>query len=417
MLYADICVAGAGIIGLSLALELHHQGARVIVVEAASPLQEASTAAAGMLAAEDPDNPPQLLALSRRSLALYPHFLRRIEQLGGLTVPFQTNLTLQQHEPSRSGGSTRNPIASIDDLDQQTPQPVIQPGIGRARAGIEERIAHLLASGSVSRSRFQLLQEHSIDPRQLAPALLAAVRATSIQVLTDSPLRHTRSLPSAVHIETATTTIEAEHFVDCRGAWSCDPARDPASDPSCDPATGATTQPTYSVLPVKGQMLAVAIPPDLPLDLTLRTPHFYIVPRLHGPRAGRAIIGATVEHAGFDKTVHASDIAALQAQAASLVPSLANARVLETWAGLRPATADHLPLLGPHPTKAHHFVATGHYRNGILLAPATAQVMADLLLNPSSARPTSSHQTGESAPLDLSAFSPARFRQLSVARG
>src|ERR1700731_3089458 len=97
MLHADICVAGAGIIGLSLALELHHRGARVIVVEANSPLLEASTAAAGMLAAEDPENPPQLIALSRRSLALYPQFLARIEQLGGLAVPFQTSLTLQQH--------------------------------------------------------------------------------------------------------------------------------------------------------------------------------------------------------------------------------------------------------------------------------------------------------------------------------
>jgi glycine oxidase len=404
MLHADICVAGAGIIGLSLALELHHRGARIIVVEAASPLLEASTAAAGMLAAEDPDNPPQLLALSRLSLALYPQFLRRIEQLGGLAVPFQTSLTLQQHEPSRSSGSTCNSVASIDDCDQKTPQHLIQPALGQETFDTDERIARILAPGSFCLNRFRLLHEHSIDPRQLAPALLAAVRATSIQLLTDSPLRSTRSLPSTVHVETATTTIEAAHFVDCRGAWSCDPASDPSCDPVRGSATSPPTEPAYWVVPVKGQMLAVAIPPELPLDLTLRTPHFYIVPRLHGPRAGRAIIGATVEHTGFDKTVHASDIAALQSQAASLVPALADARVLETWAGLRPATTDHLPLLGPHPTKAHHFVATGHYRNGILLAPATAEVMADQLLNQSSNR-----QTNESTPINISAFSPARF--------
>jgi glycine oxidase len=151
-------------------------------------------------------------------------------------------------------------------------------------------------------------------------------------------------------------------------------------------------------------MLAVAIPPHLPLDLTLRTPRFYIVPRLLGPNAGRAIIGATVEDVGFDKTVHASAIATLHAEAAALVPALAGARVLETWAGLRPATADRLPLLGPHPNQARCFVAAGHYRNGILLAPATAQVMADLLL-----RPASDRSAADPVPLDLAAFSPARF--------
>jgi glycine oxidase len=232
----------------------------------------------------------------------------------------------------------------------------------------------------------------------LAPALLAAVRATSIQLLTDSPVRTTHTTPDAVHIETASGTIEATQFVDCRGAWTTDPSHLAAT---------STPESAYSVIPVKGQMLALAIPPELPLDITFRTAHFYIVPRLQGPQAGRAIIGATLEHVGFDKTVHPTDIAALHAQAAALVPGLANARIVDTWAGLRPATADRLPLLGPHPTKPHHFVATGHFRNGILLAPATAQVMADLLLDQShDPNKMRSNATGF---LDLAAFSPARF--------
>jgi glycine oxidase len=386
MLYADICVAGAGIIGLSLALELHRRGARVIVVEATFPLLEASTAAAGMLAAEDPENPTQLLELSRRSLALYPQFLAHIEQLGGLAVPFQTSLTLQQHNPTH----LTQAIASIDDIDAALPP------------GVEEKFSQLLVPRTAHLDRFQLLHEHSIDPRQLAPALLAAVRATAIEILAGSPVRSTRSTPSSIRIETATTTIEAAHFVDCSGAWSKDRSIDPVS-PSGDQAQIPPREPSFSVIPIKGQMLAVAIPPHLPLDLTLRTPHFYIVPRLLGPDAGRAIIGATVEDVGFDKTVHASAIASLHAEAAALVPALAGARVLETWAGLRPATADRLPLLGAHPTQARHFVAAGHYRNGILLAPATAQMMADLVLNQPDDR-----QSGNPS-LDLSAFSPARF--------
>jgi glycine oxidase len=142
-------------------------------------------------------------------------------------------------------------------------------------------------------------------------------------------------------------------------------------------------------------MLAVSLPPSLPLRLVVRTPDIYIVPRTSGPNAGRAIIGATVEDAGFDKTVHPSDIAHLRSLAAALLPPLAEAPQLEAWAGLRPATPDGLPLLGALPTSHNHFLATGHYRDGILLAPATAHVMAQLL-------------TGEAPSIDLAPFSPNR---------
>src|ERR1700735_1621514 len=97
MQHPDICIAGAGIIGLSLALELHHRGLRVTVLEQGVPLSEASTAAAGMLAAADPDNPSQLRPLADLSLSLYPAFLERIDQLANIRVPFQTHTTLQSH--------------------------------------------------------------------------------------------------------------------------------------------------------------------------------------------------------------------------------------------------------------------------------------------------------------------------------
>jgi glycine oxidase len=142
-------------------------------------------------------------------------------------------------------------------------------------------------------------------------------------------------------------------------------------------------------------MLAVSLPPSPPLHIVVRTPRIYIVPRTSGPNAGRAIIGATIEDAGFDKTVHPSDIAYLRSLAAALLSPLADAPQLEAWAGLRPATPDGLPLLGALPTQPNHFVATGHYRDGILLAPATAHVMAQLLL-------------GETPSIDLANFSPTR---------
>jgi glycine oxidase len=346
---SDICVAGAGIIGLSLALELHRRGLRVTVLDQGTPLAEASTAAAGMLAANDPDNPPLLQPLSDLSITLYPAFLEQLRILTGIRVPFHTHTTLQSLPPH---------IPTADNI--LTP----------------EDLTHLLPSLIPTGHRFILLDEHSLDPRELATALLAAVHATTIDLRPFTPTLSIQHHPDSIEVHTPTGVLHASQFVDCTGAWA------------------ATTSPLH-VAPKKGQMLAVSLPSSFPLHFVVRTPDIYIVPRTTNPAAFRAIIGATVEDAGFDKTVHPSDIAHLRNLAAALIPTLADAPELETWAGLRPATPDGLPLLGPLPTQPRHLLATGHYRNGILLAPATAHVMAQLI-------------TGETPSLDLSPFSPAR---------
>jgi glycine oxidase len=348
----DVCIAGAGIIGLSLALELHHRGVSVTVLDRSTPLTEASTAAAGMLAARDPHNPPQLQPLADLSLSLYPAFLNRLHSLTGIRVPFQTHNTLQalpSNAPNFTGEST------------------------------PEDLARLLPALIAGNHRFLLLDEHSLDPRQLAAALLAAVRSTAIDLRPDTPVLSTRACENAVEIQTPTTLLHAKQFVDCTGAWSS--------------ATSHLTN--IQVSPKKGQMLAVALPPSLPLQLVVRTPDIYIVPRTTGPAAGRAIIGATIEDSGFDKSIHPDDIHHLRALAAALLPPIANTPQLEAWSGLRPATPDGLPLLGALPGDPNHLIATGHYRNGILLAPATALVMAQLLSN-------------ETPSVDLTSFSPAR---------
>jgi glycine oxidase len=352
MHHPDICIAGAGIIGLALALELSHRGMAVAVLDQGTPLAEASTAAAGMLAVNDPHNPPRLRPLSELSLSLYPDFLDRLRVLSGIRVSFQTHTTLQALPPNaRSTNSELTP----------------------------EDLTHLLPALTPGDHRFILLDEHSLDPRQLAPALLAAIRSTTIDLRPNTPVLSTRSLDNAVEIHTPTDVLHAEQFVDCTGAWA-----DTTSHLS-----------NIRVKPKKGQMLAVPLPPSLPLHLVVRTPDIYIVPRTSGPNAGRAIIGATVEDAGFDKTVHPSDIAHLRSLAATLLPPLADTPQLEAWAGLRPATPDGLPLLGALPNSPNHFIATGHYRDGILLAPATAHVMAQLL-------------SGVSPSIDLAPFSPTR---------
>ncbi|MBB5318001.1 NAD(P)/FAD-dependent oxidoreductase [Tunturibacter empetritectus] len=356
MHHPDLCIAGAGIIGLSLALELHDRGYRVTVFDQGAPLAESSTAAAGMLAAHDPDNPPQLLSLASLSLSLYPDFLDRIHTLSGLRIPFQTHTTLQSVPPD----------TAIADSELTC-----------------EDLAHLLPALTPSDHRFVLLDEHSLDPRQLASALLAAVRATTINLQPHTAVLSTHSIDNAVEITTPKGTIHAAQFVNCTGAW----------------AAATSRLPNIPVAPRKGQMFSVSLPPSLPLHFVLRTPDIYIVPRTAGPATGRAIIGATVEDIGFDKAVHPADIDRLRSLAAALLPAIARAHQLEAWSGLRPATSDGLPLLGVLPGQPNHFIATGHYRNGILLAPATARVMAEFIV-------------GGIPSVDLSPFSPARSLSL-----
>ncbi|WP_263375223.1 NAD(P)/FAD-dependent oxidoreductase [Granulicella aggregans] len=361
MTQTDICIAGAGIIGLSLALELHARGLSVIVLDSGAPMQQASTAAAGMLAADDPHNPPEISDLSHLSLTLYPAFLDRVHSLSGVAVPFQTQRTLQSLSDNRA---------------PTLPQEL------RAKLMIEEDSTALDPD-----SGFIFLAERSIDPRQLAPALIAAVANTLIQAIYDSPVISTSYGAGSVTVQTPAATIQASHFIDCTGAW----------------AGSSDNDANFRAIPVKGQMLSLALPADLPLRTTLRTEDIYIVPRTLGPAAGRAIVGATVEEAGFDRTVEPAAIESLRQRAISLIPGLAHATIVDSWAGLRPATPDRLPILGRHPTRPHHWLAAGHYRNGILLAPATAKVMSDLILDRTPA-------------ISLEAFSASRHT-LSLAIG
>ena len=333
---ADVCIVGAGIIGLSLALEMDRRGAEVTVLERDTPMLQASRAAAGMLAAHDPENPAELLALAEMSLRFYPGFLRRVERLSGNAVPFQTSRTYQ----------------------------VVDAGGG-------VQVPEQMAAGGRS---FLRLEEHSVDPRQLAAALLRAVRGTGIRIVNHAGLRKVSpgERRGALRVETAAGALQAEKMVHTVGAWSASP-----------------------VTPRKGQMLSVRVPASMDLDCVVRTPEVYVVPRRYGPRAGQAVIGATVEDAGFDTSTDVASLRRLRALAAALLPGLgdeAEAPMVGCWAGLRPHTPNLLPLMGQ--LRENEFLATGHYRNGILLAPATAHVMAQVIC-------------GKIPDVDLAAFAPA----------
>lgn len=294
------------------------------VLERSTALQHASSAAAGMLAVDDPHNPPALLPLSQLSRSLYPAFLQRVESLSGFAVPFQTETTIQ-YMPD---GSTRR------------------------------------------------LAEHSLDPRQLAAALLAAVRATSIDLREHTELLSvTERNQNLLHVESSNGEFAPARIVRTQGAWA-----------------------RLQVRPVKGQMLRIQLPAALPLREVHRAEHIYIVPRTQGPQAGTALVGATVEDVGFDTVLHPESLHHLRSLAAELLPLLADevaAPQVEAWAGLRPATADSLPILDLQ--TPNQLLAIGHFRNGILLAPATAAVIADLLERRAPAT-------------DLAPFAASRFR-------
>lgn len=333
VLAPDIAVAGSGIIGLSLALELVHRGASVVALDTAAASSGASIAAAGMLAAEDPHNPPELRNLSLLSLSLYDEFLHRIQTLSGLPVPYQTTSTFQYLD---NGTSVR-------------------------------------------------LAERSLDPRQLAAAALRAVHLSRIPLI-----EHAGRLEISEHLHGTSVqplhgpTVEAKRLIHASGAWF---------------ASGTWPSGPPAITPRKGQMLRVRIPAALDLHEVHRSSSIYIVPRIHGPQAGTALIGATDEDAGFDVSTTQADLDQLRLLAATLLPPIGNAITapqVEAWAGLRPAAADGLPLIGRLPGSLHQWMATGHYRNGILLAPATAVAFADILED-------------RVSPVDLKPFDPARL--------
>jgi len=219
------------------------------------------------------------------------------------------------------------------------------------------------------------LKERSVDPRALTAAALKTAKNRSVDFSSGDEV--TAINISDGHVSGVTTTktsFLSEKVVNCAGAWSS--------------MIGPHPIPTR---PVKGQMLCLAMPSRTLIKHVIRSPKAYLIPRSDG----RLLVGATVEEAGFDKRTDADTIQRLHKAALALVPKLADARILEDWAGLRPGTPDALPILGATATPGY-YVATGHFRDGILLAPITAEVMTFVI----EAR-TPEH--------DLKPFSPSRF--------
>jgi glycine oxidase len=344
----ELAITGAGIIGLSAALELASAGAQVTVFERGRAMAEASSAAAGMLAAGDPENAPGLRGLAESSRRLYPKFLADVERLSGERVPIRTTRVVQ------GGREVPKGYSELSALELEA----IAPG--------------LVADGL----KFFSLDEESLDPRDLARALPKAVRAAGVVLLEDTEMTAASERGGAVEIETGSGRWAAERLIHASGAWA-----------------GRLTG--LPIVPRKGQMVVVEDADPEQLKVVLRTPDVYLVPR----GEGRIVIGATVEDAGFDKRVDEAAVARLLDEAAEIWPAVRQARIVESWAGLRPGTADELPVIDA--CGEHCWVATGHFRNGILLAPGTARVLREMIL-------------GERLSVDVAGFRCGRFASSAV---
>jgi glycine oxidase len=348
----DVIVIGGGIIGLSLSIELRKKGARVLVVERGEPGREASYAAGGMLVDCLLETPAALQPLATASARMYQEFAHELQVESGMKVDLRDQGTILFP-------STTHISHTVLESATQLPAPLFE---------FEPALSDF------KRPAFYL-QERSVDPRALTTAALHAAKRRGVDFSSGDAVTAVNLSDSRVtSVATKKTSFLAPKVVNCAGAWS-----------------GQIAPHAFPTRPVKGQMLCLASPSRGLLKHVVRSPEVYLIPRSDG----RIIVGTTVEEAGFDKRTDVATIQRLHRAAVAMVPELRNAKILEDWAGLRPGTPDALPILGPTATPGY-YVATGHFRDGILLAPITAEVMTQVI-------------EGKNPDHNLAPFSQARF--------
>jgi len=363
-----VVIVGAGLIGLGIAYELARRGASVRVIDAHEPGRAASWAGAGMLAPYTEAHPSaDFEAFCVSSLALYPEFVADLR--------------------ARSGVDARLALDGILEAAYDS------PAQDRLRAQVESRLARGIPARWLDRDELQRFEpalgrtargaafspsEGHVDNRRLGRALRGACDALGVRIDENTgPVALEADARRVLGVRHPRGFVPAGAVVNAAGAWA-------------GSIEGLPPHAVLPVAPVKGQMLALAMSSNF-IRRVLWLPGAYLVPR----DDGRLLVGATVEDAGFDVRVTAAAMRTLLDAALAALPALAELTIVEMWAGLRPATPDGLPYIGPT-SLGGYFVAAGHYRNGILLTPATARLIADIL-------------EGRSTGID--AFSPLRAQE------
>ena len=349
-----IIVVGAGVVGCAVAHELASRGAGVRVIDSRGTGLGATRASAGMLAPHIEGHIAPLHALGVRSLAMYDAFVAQVSADSGHAVEYERTGTLQV---AASADEAAQLCAAAGLLaDAGTPHTLLDAAQTRR---MEPRVA-----ASVTRGLH--VPDHgyvAAGPLTRALAAAAAARGADIMTARVTAIEGGQT-PRVV---AAGATLSADAVVIAAGSWSAGWK---------DAESAAGDRMSSAVKPIRGQLLQLRLP-SRAASCVIWGSGCYIVPW----RDGSVLVGATVEDVGFDETATASGVQHLLEASAALLPALRGAVFEEVRVGLRPMTRDELPAIGRSSTMRKVFYATGHYRNGVLLAPLTARLIGDLVLD------------------------------------
>jgi glycine oxidase len=372
---ADAVVIGGGVIGLAVARALARRGVgRIVLTERARVGSEASHAAAGMLAPQAEANcADAFFELSCASRDLYPAFADELREETGIDIELERTGTLylaftekdeeetaHRYTWQRSAGL---PVERLSAEEARRLEPCVSPAV---------------------RSALRFPVDVQVENRRLIAALAASIENRGVRLQTETEVKSLIVERGIIKgVETSRGKISAPVVVVAAGAWTSFLASDKAG-------------PQVSIEPVRGQMLCFETNPPLARHV-IYSCRGYLVPRLDG----RLLAGSTTERAGFSKRVTGAGLHAITSLALEIAPEVGNLPLVDSWAGLRPRSEDELPVIGACDDVRGLFYATGHYRNGILLAPLTGELIAEQI-------------TTNKTPPFISTFGPDRFSLVGV---
>jgi glycine oxidase len=369
---ADVIIIGGGLIGSSIALRLAEARLKVLVLDRGEPGGEASSAAAGMIAPQGETlEPDAFFAFCASSHALYPSFVTEIEELSGRNVGYHREGTL---------------LVAVDEAKVAELEKIYwaqtRSGLPLERLTPEALQQKVPGLSKKIRSGLGVSEDHWVDSEGLMRAVIEAARRLGVTFCAHCPVRklnlqedRVESLEASSDANRTSSTYSAEKFVLAAGCWSSELL--------------APLGMALPMQPCRGQMLEFDSLRELPF--VVRAGIHYLVPR--APK--RILVGTTAEYAGFEKAITGEGLRSILNGATRIMPLLKDCHFRRAWAGLRPDTPDHLPILG-YGELENLILATGHFRNGILLAPLTAQLTSELLLTGSTSQP-------------IEAYRPTRF--------
>ncbi len=366
----DVVIVGGGTIGLAIGFELVRTGTPVTLFDKGRAGRGTSWQAAGMLApdAEIGFEELELYDLNRESLRRWPDFAARVEAASGTTVDYRDEGTLIAADDRDSAEALRRLYEFQEEQGLN-----VEWLTGEEARDLEPFVAPRLSAAVYAPS------DHQVDNRLLLDALRTAFEAEGGTLQEETPVQAVAPDADTPAVVTDDgERVAAETVVVAAGVWSRD-------------LDGLTPDAQPPVRPVKGQMIQLQRRRPFDLQHVIRGPEAYLAPK----NSGRIVVGATSEEMGFDTTVTAGGLYDLLEGAWEVVPGIYDLPVDDTWAGLRPASRDHAPLVGPTAVPGV-VMATGHYRHGILLTPVTAEEVAKLV------------RTGETSDW-LEPFAPTRF--------